>query len=132
MRRFCISYHDEHLVVYVLVGDRVALGISWRHGYQRVILDGELSVPLSHNDHWLGISIHLFGSRANTHKLDVVCHAQNLPASLSLDVLLGDVLGLVVKQAVRIARPGHATHVDFVTRLGARRHRRSMHDWRQI
>ena len=50
-------------------------------------------------------------------QLDFIINPYYLAASLGLDVLLGDVFGLVVEQAMRIPRPSHASHVHFVFRF---------------
>ena len=42
-----------------------------------------------------------------------VADSDNLATSLSFYVLLGDVFGLVVEEAMRVSSPSNASHVNF-------------------
>lgn len=114
MSRLCVPHDHEHLVVHILVWNGVAVLVPRRDSDERVILHLELAVGLPHDDHGLCVGIDLLWLRANGDKLDIIVDSQDLASRLRLDVLLGDVLGLVVEEAMRVTRPGDAAHVDLV------------------
>jgi hypothetical protein len=45
------------------------------------------------------------------YELHIIVEPDDPSTGKGLDVLLGDVAGLVVEQAVRVTAPGNATHV---------------------
>lgn len=110
----CVSNDDKHFVVDVLVWNRIAFCVPGRLGHERVIVDLKLSICLSDNNHWLGVRINILRPGSNGNKLNVVVNSQNLAASLRFYVLFRNVLWLVVKETVRVTRPRHASHVDFI------------------
>lgn len=84
-----------------------------------MVLVGASSLTLveSDNDHGFSLVTDLLWLRLEGHKLDIVADSNNLPSSLSFDVLLCDILGLVVKEPMRIPRPGDTPHIDFKAML---------------
>jgi hypothetical protein len=79
-----------------------------------IVLNLELAILLSYNDHGLGCFINVFWLCANGNEFDVVTNSQNFTTSLSFDVFLGNILGFVIEKTMRVSRPGDASHVDFV------------------
>ena len=97
MGRLGVANHHEHLIVYVFVGDRLAVLISRRLRNDRVILDLEAAILLANNYHGFGLRINFFRPCPDRDEFDVVLNPQDFASSLRFDVLLGDVLRLVVK-----------------------------------
>lgn len=53
----------------------------------------------------------MLGEEIEVYELHIIVEPDNPSTGQGLDVLLGDVAGLIVKQAVRVTAPGNATHV---------------------
>ena len=72
---------------------------------------------LPHYNHRLGCLVHILWLGADRHEFNIVFDPEDLAPSLRLDIFLSNVLGLIVEQTMRVARPGYAAHVHFVLLL---------------
>ena len=111
---FCVSNNDKHLIVDILIWNRVSFRISWCFGNKRIIKYLKLTTGLSDDNHRFGISINVLWSCSYRHKLNIIVDSQDLASSLRLDVLLGNVLRLIIEQTMRITWPSHTSHVNFI------------------
>ena len=89
--RLCVADNDKHFVVDVLVGDWLAVLVSWRLLDEGIVLDLEASVLLADDDHGLRLGVDFGGLRFDRDEFDVIFDSENLSASLGLYVFLGDV-----------------------------------------
>jgi len=114
-----VSHDHKHFVVNVFVCNRVTIRISGSHSHQSIVLNLECPVVLLDDNHWLCVLIDVCRPGPDRNKLDIVVDPENLASCLSLDVFLGNVLRLVVKQTMGVSRPRYTPHVDFVLGVGS-------------
>ena len=72
---------------------------------------------MAYYDHWLSCFINILWLGSDRHEFNIVIDSENLASCLCFDVLLGDVLGLVIKETMGISGPSDAAHVDFILLL---------------
>lgn len=111
---FRVPDHNKHLVVDVFIWNGVAVAISWSVSYDCVIFYLKLAILLSHYYHWLCCFVYIFWLCPNGYKFDIIRNSQYFATSLSFDVFLGDIFGLIIKETMRVSGPGDASHVDFI------------------
>lgn len=108
--RLRVPHHNKHLLV--VIGIRVVnarrFGVIF---YYVMSLRNRTSLQRKHWSRCLTEDV------VSRDQLNLVSYEYDLASSVGLDILLLYILALVVKQAMRISRPGYAPHVNFKYRL---------------
>ena len=87
----CISHDNKHLVVHILIGNRLSVHVAWCLSTNCIVLDLEASIDLTNNNHWFGLLIDVLRFGANGDEFNVIFDPQYLATSLSLYIFLGNV-----------------------------------------
>lgn len=73
----------------------------------------ELAIGLLEGKQWLGIGLDQVNRHVGRNELDIVVEAHDFAGLQGFDVLLVNVAGLIIEEAVRVTGPGNTTHVNF-------------------